>query len=61
MTVAIVFGRTTAGIYSQPMGSSVAGAPPYPVQWLVDNVTYAALGSGYTTHGAASTAALALS
>lgn len=27
MTVAIVFGRATAGIYSQPMGGSVASAP----------------------------------
>ena len=54
MTVATVFGRATAGIYSQPMGGSVANSPPYPVQWWTDNVAYAALGSGHTTHGSAS-------
>lgn len=58
MTVAQVFTRPAAGVFSSPLGGATANAPPYATQWFSDNVRYSALwnpSSSYATHGGAST------
>lgn len=59
MTVAQVFTRPAASVFSSPLGGATYSAPPYATQWFTDNIRYSALwaaSGSYATHGSASSA-----